>query len=166
MSTVDSSISVNPREQRGAQIAAAFKLRKRGDDWLVPSQSGAGTYRVRMGEPHLTCSCPDRQLRRVKCNHTRAVEIGVRREERPDGTTVVTRAVCTTYKQKARASECHADRHCGARAFVRQVAARISICARNACTNASSGQAGAARSFGLRPQNDTLVARPCGAGDP
>ena len=99
MSTVNSTIAVNPREQRGAQIAAAFDLRKRGDDWIVPSQSGKGTYRVRLGEPHPTCTCPDHQLRRVKCKHIRAVEISLRREERPDGTTVVTITTRVIFKQ-------------------------------------------------------------------
>jgi len=99
MSTVNVTIGVDPREQRGSQIAASFNLRRRGDDWLVPSQSGKGTYRVRLGEPHPTCSCPDHQLRRVKCKHIRAVEISLRREERPDGTTVVTKTTRVTYKQ-------------------------------------------------------------------
>ena len=99
MSTVNSTISGDPREQRGAHIAATFNLRKRGDDWLVPSQSGAGTYRVRLGAPHPTCTCPDHQMRRIKCKQICAVEISLRREERPDGTTVVTKTIRTTYNQ-------------------------------------------------------------------
>lgn len=99
MSTVHFTTPVDPREQRGSQIAAAWRLRKRGDDWLVPSQSGTNTYRVRLGEPHPTCTCPDHQMRRVKCKHIRAVEISLRREARPDGTTVITKTVRTTYKQ-------------------------------------------------------------------
>lgn len=99
MSTTNSTIGVNARDLRGAQIAASFDLRKRGDDWIVPSQTGTGSYRVRLGEPHPTCSCPDHQVRRVKCKHIRAVEIRVTREELPDGTTVVTETKRTTYKQ-------------------------------------------------------------------
>ena len=98
MSAVNSTISGDNREQRGGQIAATYDLRKRGDDWLVPSQSGKGTYRVRLGNPHPICSCPDHQMRRVKCKHIRAVEISLRREERLDGTMVVTKTVRTTYK--------------------------------------------------------------------
>src|SRR5215218_6403639 len=90
---------MDAREHRGLQIAATFDLRKRGDEWVVPSQSGSGTYRVRWGKPHPTCSCPDHQLRRTKCKHIRAVEIRVTREDRPDGTTVVTETKRTTYKQ-------------------------------------------------------------------
>jgi hypothetical protein len=87
------------RGQRGAAIAATYDLRKRGDDWIVPSPSGKGTYRVRMGAPHPTCTCPDHQLRRVKCKHIRAVEISQRREDRQDGTTVVTTTKRVTYRQ-------------------------------------------------------------------
>jgi hypothetical protein len=61
MSRVNCITGNDPRHQRGLQIAAAFDLRKRGDDWLVPSQSGKGTYRVRLGSPHPTCTCPDHQ---------------------------------------------------------------------------------------------------------
>lgn len=99
MSGVNSTNDVKSREVRGAHIAATFDLRKRGDDWIVPSQSGTGTYRVRLGEPHPTCTCPDHQLRRAKCKHIRAVEIRVTREDKPDGSTVVTETRRTTYKQ-------------------------------------------------------------------
>lgn len=91
--------STDPRQQRGEQIAATLRVRQKGDDWIVPSQSGKGTYRVRLGAPHPTCSCPDHQTRRVKCKHIRAVEISVKREDRPDGTTVVTETKRTTYRQ-------------------------------------------------------------------
>src|SRR5215216_1024373 len=99
MSSLNSTIGVNPRDVRGAQIAAAYDLRTRGDDWLVPSQSGSNTYRVCLGSPHPTCTCPDHQMRRVRCKHIRAVEISLTREERPDGSVVVTQTKRTTYKQ-------------------------------------------------------------------
>lgn len=99
MSAPESTISVNARDTRGAQIAASCNLHKRGDDWLVPSQSGKGTYRVRIAKPHPTCTCPDHQLRRVKCKHIRAVEISLKRVERPDGSVIVTETKRTTYKQ-------------------------------------------------------------------
>jgi hypothetical protein len=50
MSTVNPTTGVNGRDVRGAQIAASCDLRKRGDEWIVPSQSGSGTYRVRILE--------------------------------------------------------------------------------------------------------------------
>lgn len=99
MSNLNSTGTVNSRESRGAQIAATSHLRKRGEDWLVPSQSGKGTYRVQMGKPRATCTCPDHQLRRSKCKHIRAVEISIKREALPDGTTIVTETRRTTYKQ-------------------------------------------------------------------
>ncbi len=121
MSDLNSTSIVNSRESRGAQIAATSHLRKRGEDWLVPSQSGKGTYRVQMGNPHPTCTCPDHQLRRSKCKHIRAVEISIKREALPDGTTVVTETKRTTYKQnwtaynKAQTNEtaCVAELLCG-----------------------------------------------------
>ena len=99
MSSIKSTTGVNPRDVRGAQIAATSDLRQRGDDWIVPSQSGKGAYRMRLDAPHPTCTCPDHQVRRVKCKHIRAVEISLRREERPDGTTVVTATKRVTYRQ-------------------------------------------------------------------
>lgn len=36
MSSVNPTIAVNPRDARGAQIAATFDIRKRGEDWIVP----------------------------------------------------------------------------------------------------------------------------------
>jgi hypothetical protein len=99
VSATNVTTGLNPRDVRGAQIAATFDLCKRGDDWIVLSQSGNGTYLVRLGQPHPTCTCPDHQLRRVKCKHICAVEIGVKREEMPDGSTVVTETKRATHKQ-------------------------------------------------------------------
>jgi hypothetical protein len=59
MSSLNSSITVNPRQQRGEQIAATFTLRQQGGDWLVPSLSGADAFRVQLDEPHPTCTGPN-----------------------------------------------------------------------------------------------------------
>jgi hypothetical protein len=34
--------TMEPRKQRGLMIAAVAKIIRKGDDWLVPSQSGNG----------------------------------------------------------------------------------------------------------------------------
>src|SRR5215210_4067072 len=88
----------DPRQQRGQLIAANLDLRRRGDGWIVPSQSGKGTYVVTLGDTP-RCSCPDHEYRRARCKHIIAVEYALRREERPDGTTVVTETRRVTYRQ-------------------------------------------------------------------
>ncbi len=99
MSTTNSSTCVNPREHRGVQIAERLTLQRRGEGWVVPSQSGKGSYVVRLDGDAPRCTCPDNEMRRIKCKHIHAVEISLRREERPDGTTVVTATKRITYKQ-------------------------------------------------------------------
>ncbi len=99
MPRAKSTTATDPRDIRAQQIAASHGVRQRGDHWVVPSQSGSGTYHVHLGAPHPRCSCPDHQLRRIKCKHIRAVEMRLKREDRPDGTTVVTKTTRTTYKQ-------------------------------------------------------------------
>lgn len=96
---------VELRKQRGLAIAAMFKIEEKHGIWFVPSQTAGGTrYIVRMGES-ATCSCPDHEERGCLCKHIYAVEIVMKRESNPDGTTTVTESVTltaqkkTTYKQ-------------------------------------------------------------------
>jgi hypothetical protein len=59
---------VNAREERGLIIAALCKLNRTGENWLVPSQSGAERiYRVNVQA--VTCTCPDHQEGGFKCKH-------------------------------------------------------------------------------------------------
>jgi hypothetical protein len=91
---------MNVREQRGMEIAATTKLTRKGSVWIVPSQAGKGdTYSVDVAGESPTCSCPDHEVRRVKCKHIHAVEFSIRRETRADGTTTVTKTVRVTYTQ-------------------------------------------------------------------
>ena len=77
---------MNEREQRGMVIAATCKIARKGDQWLVPSQSSKDKYAVSLdGIPR--CNCPDHETRGVKCKHIFAVEFAIKREEHPDGTT-------------------------------------------------------------------------------
>ncbi len=85
---------------RGMEIAATTRLRKGGEGWTVPSQTGVGTYLVQYDVPGTTgptCTCPDYELRSQVCKHVIAVEI-TRRREAPDGT-VVTETLRVTYSQ-------------------------------------------------------------------
>jgi transposase len=87
------------REQRGLEIAATKKLRRKGDLWLVPSQTGGSTYIVDPTEATPTCSCPDYETRLDKCKHVYAVEYTVRRETSTERGTV-TESLKVTYRQE------------------------------------------------------------------
>jgi transposase len=85
------------REQRGMRIAATCKLTKKGQVWLVPSQSGHGRYTVSPDPEAPHCSCPDHETRGLKCKHLFAVEFAMKREEHLDSsTTTVTQTVTVT----------------------------------------------------------------------
>ena len=104
------------RELKGMQIAATMPLRRDANGWIVPSQSGPGTYRV---SPHPTttykvaqgivppppsvqpfgCTCPDFELRGRACKHVIAVEYVIRREHVYSDGSVVTEQTRVTYTQ-------------------------------------------------------------------
>ncbi|HEV8642348.1 MAG TPA: transposase [Methylomirabilota bacterium] len=92
------------------EIAARCKLVRRGLGWSVPSQSGAGKYKVTGFPPFADageaprCTCPDFELRAQPCKHIYAVKIVIQRELNFDGETVtetvsVTKTVKRTYPQ-------------------------------------------------------------------
>jgi transposase len=89
------------RRQRGIELATAVDVRRNGKGWVVPSQTGGKCYTVDLDERH--CTCPDHELRRVKCKHLFAVEHTIEREASPNGETTVTetvtKAVKVTYRQ-------------------------------------------------------------------
>lgn len=59
---------VDGRKERGLQIAQTSKIRGSSKGFIVPSQSGHGTYLVQLGIKN-DCTCPDCQTRGVKCKH-------------------------------------------------------------------------------------------------
>jgi transposase len=82
------------RTERALAIAATTRLQRSTNGWLVPSQSGNGSYAVASARPELRhtdvvsdleCSCPDFELRRLPCKHVLAVEIVIERETAVDG---------------------------------------------------------------------------------
>jgi transposase len=88
---------MDAREQRGLEIAATKKLRRRGDVWLVPSQAGYATYVV---DPSaLECTCPDFEERGEPCKHLYAVEPTLRREA-PTERGAVSKMLRLTYRQE------------------------------------------------------------------
>jgi len=90
---------MNPRQQKGLEIATGDRIRESAKGFIVPSQSGQGTYLVTLTEAAATCTCPDFELRHQRCKHIYAVEYTLTRQEQPDGATVVTQTTRVTYRQ-------------------------------------------------------------------
>src|SRR5579863_10416566 len=80
----------DPRQQRGLEIAATANLTRKGNAWIVPSQSGKGRYTVSPDNESPRCTCPDHETRGVKCKHIFAVEYVISREKNRDGSTTIT----------------------------------------------------------------------------
>lgn len=95
MSETDTTTQGDPRELRGLQLAAMAKITQKGADWIVPSQSGHGTYRVNLEAQ--SCDCPDHEAGHTRCKHVIAAEIVYQREMFSDGTVTETRSVTVTY---------------------------------------------------------------------
>jgi hypothetical protein len=97
---------MSEREQKALAIAAKNKLTKKGDVWVVPSQSDNGQYKVNVSDPDWpTCTCPDYELRHARCKHIYAVEYTIERERKvktvtkgDTTTTTVTETVTETVK--------------------------------------------------------------------
>ncbi len=89
---------MNMREQKGKDIAARLKIERKDNLWIVPSQTGKGKYTVDLEKPY--CSCPDFELRGLKCKHLYAVEYSIKYEtDARTQTTTVTKSVRVTYAQ-------------------------------------------------------------------
>jgi transposase len=81
------------RQQKGLAIANKAKLKRDGNLWLVPSQSGKGKYKVDADAKH--CTCPDFDFRQAKCKHIYAVEHTIEQTEKTK-TTVTENGKTTT----------------------------------------------------------------------
>lgn len=90
---------MDTREQRGMEIARTSRIRKIGNEWIVPSQSGHGTYKVSFDRHEPSCNCPDCELRRAKCKHIWAVEYHIRQEIDSEGNKTTTQTMKVTYGQ-------------------------------------------------------------------
>jgi hypothetical protein len=91
---------MNPREERDLELADAGRITPNGKGWIVPSQAGRGRYTVTLDGNSPRCTCPDYEIRGMKCKHIFAVEHTIKRETKPDGTTTVTETLkwsWTTY---------------------------------------------------------------------
>lgn len=63
--------TMEARQLKALEIATTFRITQSGDAWIVPSQSRATTYTVRLSP--FSCSCPDFEKRQQACKHLLAV---------------------------------------------------------------------------------------------
>ena len=56
------------------EIAATSQIVQKFEEWVVPSQTLRGKYRVFKGTDGFHCTCPDFELRGQTCKHGFAVE--------------------------------------------------------------------------------------------
>ena len=84
------------RQQRGLELAATRTIRQKAGLWIVPSQTGAGTYNVHIMPKITSCTCPDFETRGVTCKHIFAVTYVMKREQNSDGSETVTKSVTVT----------------------------------------------------------------------
>jgi transposase len=89
-------MAMSEREQRGLVIAQTGKVKKQGWIWIVPSQSGNGSYAVMTDNGPPKCSCPDHESRGVVCKHMFAVQFVQKMQRNPDGSEFLTQTVTIT----------------------------------------------------------------------
>ncbi|RXH55270.1 transposase [Granulicella sibirica] len=91
---------MDPRRQRGLELAATTKIRRKGKVWIIPSQSGKGhSYNVELNKDGSTCTCADHEMQKVKCKHIFAAEFIKQRETLPEGIVAEGKTAKPTYKQ-------------------------------------------------------------------
>src|SRR5690242_19363762 len=91
---------MNTREQRGIELAKTRQLKRKGEAWLVPSQTSATVYKVVITAQNESCTCPDYETRQMPCKHIYAAAYVMLREIKPDGTERITEAVVVTRKME------------------------------------------------------------------
>ena len=91
--------TMNVWRERGLAIANSNTIEQNRLGWKVPSQSGNGTYVVNVDDGEPFCTCQHFETTHKKCQHIYAVEFIVKKEQRPNGTEVITKAVRITYRQ-------------------------------------------------------------------
>lgn len=69
---------MNNREMMGIQTTNTCRIIKSKNGWLVPSQSGRGSYTVALRNDRPTCTCIDFGVHHLKCKHIFAVEAFLR----------------------------------------------------------------------------------------
>ena len=90
---------MEPRQQRGLQLAKDKRIKCKGSMWIVPSQSNKGAhYLVNIHEG--SCTCPDHETRATRCKHQWAVMYVRHMVEHEDGSIETTGTMRVTYAQE------------------------------------------------------------------
>lgn len=87
---------MDERQRRGMELVNNPKIRRKGNIWLVPSQTGKGEYTVDLSHDTLHCTCRDHEFRRTRCKHICAVEFVIERTKTVTTTTVEAEGVKAT----------------------------------------------------------------------
>ena len=87
---------MDARQQRGFEIAKTREIVRKGNGWLVPSQSGI--KKAYFVNEDFECECPDSLFHKATCKHAYAVRYLLSIEKTPKGT--ITKEVRITYKQE------------------------------------------------------------------
>lgn len=90
---------MDARQMRGLEIAERARIKQTERGWSVPSQSGGGYYEVYPRDGKTICTCPDCEVRGVKCKHQWAVEYYVKKTTDKQGNTTITQSMKITYTQ-------------------------------------------------------------------
>ena len=90
------------RKIKGMLIAKTQQIRKTEKGYIVPSQSGKGSYVVsenRLYPDIKKCTCQDYELRKKPCKHVFAVQYILTRETDNEGNISITQIKRITYRQ-------------------------------------------------------------------
>jgi transposase len=87
---------VEPRQQRGLEIANRCYIGQQNGIWKVPSQSGNGRYSVNAESETRSCTCPDYETHGGKCKHIFAEEYILEFRRQSDGSSTVTETLQIT----------------------------------------------------------------------
>jgi transposase len=98
--TISEISTLDPREERGKEIALTRRLKRDSRGWLVPSQTRVQPTHYRVLPETEECTCPDYETRAVKCKHIWAVEYRERIEHDGDGGVTRTQVMRVTYRQE------------------------------------------------------------------
>lgn len=91
------------RFKRGELISKTLKIKKMGDKWRVPSQSGDSVYYVYFDGHNPQCNCLDCRIRHGICKHIIAVELYIRRTVDLEGNISQTKTIKVGYVQNWKA---------------------------------------------------------------
>lgn len=71
---------MDTRQLKALEIAARMRITQKDDAWIVPSQSGNGSYRVVLSPRGDSCTCPDFELTAKECKHIYAARFVCERD--------------------------------------------------------------------------------------